>query len=212
MDCGVRNTGRNKPKSGTQNSESVWLIVGLGNPGRKYTYTRHNIGFRVIDRMAKDEAIFLDRLEYQALTGHGKFGAVSFIIAKPMTFMNLSGEAVDALLARKNIGIKNLIILHDDVDFSLGVLRIKTGGGAGGHNGIKSIIEKLGRPDFIRIRIGVGRSNGSDLSDYVLSPFETEEKSQAEDIVLKAVDAVRSIMDIGVSGAMSQFHDKESVS
>ena len=187
-----------------------WLIVGLGNPGRKYAGTRHNIGFRVIDRFAEEESISLDRLKFQALSGQRQ-GRNTLILAKPMTFMNLSGEAVYGLLTNNKIDIQHLIVLHDDVDFLLGTVRIKIGGGAGGHKGIKSIIDRLGKNDFIRVRVGVGRPYGrGDLSDYVLSRFEQEEKEQVEEVVAEAGNIVRSILEFGVDNTMNRLHNKDS--
>jgi PTH1 family peptidyl-tRNA hydrolase len=185
------------------------LVVGLGNPGRQYAGTRHNIGFRVIDRFAAEEGIALDRLKHQAQTGQGRFGKAPLILAKPMTFMNLSGEAVHRLTAYKNIDIQHLIILHDDADFLLGTLRIKTGGGPGGHKGIKSIIDRLGNRDFIRIRLGVGRPQGGDLADYVLSRFHQDEKDLVEEVVTTATVTIRAIMEKGIEEARKQLHTKE---
>jgi PTH1 family peptidyl-tRNA hydrolase len=188
-------------------SHSGWLVVGLGNPGRKYAGTRHNIGFRVIDRFAEEEAIPLDRLKFQAQMGQGRYGKVPLILGKPMTFMNLSGESVYSLTAYNNIDIHRLIVLHDDVDFLLGTLRIKTGGGAGGHKGIQSIINRLGESDFIRVRIGVGRPQNGDMADYVLSRFDREEKDQVEEVVMKTLDIIRSILEVGVEETMNRFHN-----
>jgi PTH1 family peptidyl-tRNA hydrolase len=187
-------------------SQQKWLVVGLGNPGREYADTRHNIGFRVIDRFAEEEAIPLDRLKHQAQMGQGRFGKTVLVLAKPMTFMNLSGEAVYDLIAYNNIDTKHLIVLHDEVDFLLGTMRIKTEGGAGGHKGIKSIIDRLGETDFIRIRIGVGRPQEGNLADYVLSRFIESEKDLAEEVVTEATSAIRSILEVGVDEARKRLH------
>lgn len=186
-----------------------WLVVGLGNPGRQYIGTRHNIGFRVIDRFAAEEGISLDRLKHQSQMGQGRVGETPLILAKPMTFMNLSGEAVYRLTAYQNIDIQHLIVLHDDADFLLGTLRIKTGGGHGGHKGIKSIIDRLGSRDFIRIRLGVGRPQGGDLADYVLSRFDHDEKDRAEEVVAAAIVTIRSIMEKGIEETRKLLHTKE---
>lgn len=186
--------------------KAAWLVVGLGNPGRQYAGTRHNIGFQVIDRFAAEEGIALDRLKHQAQMGQGRFGDTPLILAKPMTFMNLSGEAVHRLTAYQNIDIQHLIVLHDDADFLPGTLRIKTGGGAGGHKGIKSIIDRLGNQDFIRIRLGVGRPQGGDLADYVLSRFDHDEKARVEEMVETAIVTLRSIMEKGIEEARKQLH------
>ena len=187
-------------------SNQSWLIVGLGNPGREYRDTRHNIGFRVIDRFSEEEAIPLDRLKHKAQMGQGRLGETKLVLAKPMTFMNLSGEAVYGLRAYNNIDTKQLIVLHDEVDFLLGTMRIKTEGGAGGHKGIKSIIDRLGETDFIRVRIGVGRPQEGNLADYVLSRFMQEEKDKVEEVVTEAVAAIRSILEMGVDEARKRLH------
>ncbi len=187
-------------------SQQKWLVVGLGNPGVKYAGTRHNIGFRVIDRLAEEEAIALDRLKHQAQMGQGRVGETPLILAKPMTFMNLSGDAVYGLCAYNNIDTTQLIVLHDEVDFLLGAMRIKTEGGAGGHKGIKSIIDRLGKSDFIRVRIGVGRPQEGNLADYVLSRFKSEEKDLVEEVVIEATSAIRSILDVGVDEARKRLH------
>lgn len=187
-------------------TQQKWLVVGLGNPGREYRGTRHNIGFRVIERLAEEEAIPLDRLKHQAQMGQGRLGDVPLILAKPMTFMNLSGDAVYDLRAYNNIDTKQLIVIHDEVDFLLGTMRIKTEGGAGGHKGIKSIIDRLGETDFIRVRIGVGRPQEGNLADYVLSRFMQEEKDLVEEVVAEATSAIRSILDVGVGEARKRLH------
>ena len=187
-------------------SNQSWLIVGLCNPGREYAGTRHNIGFRVIDRFSEEEAIPLDRLKHKAQMGQGRFGEAKLVLAKPMTFMNLSGEAVYGLRAYNNIDTKQLIVLHDEVDFLLGTMRIKTEGGAGGHKGIKSIIDRLGKSDFIRVRIGVGRPQEGNLADYVLSRFKSEEKDQVDVAVAGAVAAIRSVLEVGVDEARKRLH------
>jgi PTH1 family peptidyl-tRNA hydrolase len=138
--------------------------------------------------------------------GQGRFGNTSLVLAKPMTFMNLSGDAVCGLISYNNIETQHLIVLHDEVDFLLGTLRIKTGGGAGGHKGIKSIIDRLGKSDFIRVRIGVGRPQEGNLADYVLSRFEQDEKDQVEKVVTEAVTAICSILEVGVDEARKQLH------
>jgi PTH1 family peptidyl-tRNA hydrolase len=181
----------------------------LGNPGRKYTDTRHNIGFRVIEEFAGELTIPLDRLKHQAQLGEGLCGAAHVILAKPMTFMNLSGNAIGEIVAYKNIEPEHVIIVHDEVDFLFGTLRVKTGGGAGGHKGIKSIIERLGTPDFIRIRIGVGRPDEISLTDHVLSGFNREEKNRLEEVISEAVYTLKSILDVGVDKTRNRLHNKE---
>ena len=206
---GYRSAGKMRPGfRGDAPGDYDWLIVGLGNPGRRYAGTRHNIGFRVLDKLAEKEGIPLDRLEHQALSGRGRIGEAAVILAKPMTFMNLSGESVRRIVAGEKIDPGRMIVVHDDVDFPLGILKIKTGGGAGGHNGIKSLIDRLGRSDFIRIRMGIGRPGEGDLADYVLSRFRREEVDQVEEMIMKAVGAVCSILETGVEKTMNGLHGR----
>jgi PTH1 family peptidyl-tRNA hydrolase len=156
------------------------IIVGLGNPGRKYERTRHNAGFMALDELARGLRFDLSREKYQAFIGKGMIGDVEALLAKPQTYMNESGRSVGAILRYTRAKHSDLIVVHDEIDLPLGVVRVKAGGGHGGHNGLRSIIEHLGTPDFIRVRVGVGRpSNGLAAADHVLSrsrPVRAEDR------------------------------------
>src|SRR5512145_3061374 len=148
------------------------IIVGLGNPGRKYERTRHNAGFMAIDEIARDLRFDLSQEKYHAFIGKYRIGEAEVLFAKPQTFMNESGRSVGAILRYTYAKHTDLVVVHDELDLPLGTVRVKIGGGHGGHNGLRSIIEHIGTPDFIRVRVGIGRpAPGADAADYVLSPF-----------------------------------------
>lgn len=151
------------------------LIVGLGNPGVKYQRTRHNVGFRAIDAIADAYGIAVDRKSAHALWGRGAVERHEVLLAKPILFMNHSGTAVSALLQKHRLSPADLFIIHDDFELELGRIRIKTSGGHGGHNGLRSILEVLGTGDFARLKIGIGKPVGEDPSDYVLGRFSSED-------------------------------------
>ncbi len=185
------------------------IIVGLGNPGRKYGRTRHNAGFMAADELAGMLGIDIKRERLGSLLGRGRAGAEDVVIAKPQTYMNASGEAVSALLAEFYSSQKALVVIHDDLDLPLGTVRIKSGGGHGGHNGLRSIMEMTGSGDFIRVRIGVGRPPAEkDSADYVLSPFLAEERQDASEAVRKAAEAVGMIITHGATRAMNEINQK----
>ncbi|MBI5178328.1 MAG: aminoacyl-tRNA hydrolase [Nitrospinae bacterium] len=153
------------------------LLVGLGNPGPKYAKTRHNAGFMAVDLIAQSLNAAFDRDMCSSLIARGTAGNEDIVLAKPQTYMNLSGGAVAALMRKFSLRPEDITVIHDDIDIPPGKVKEKTGGGSGGHNGVSSIAERLGTPEFRRIRIGVGRpSAGMDAAEYVLSPFEADEK------------------------------------
>ncbi len=183
----------------------MWLVAGLGNPGDEYSDTRHNIGFAVIDALADRYSISLKQKTSSYKFGRGFIEDKKAVLIKPLTFMNRSGIAVrDALF--KNDEIENLIIIHDDLDLEPGVVRIKEKGSSGGHNGIQSIIDFLNSKDFIRIKIGIGRSQRMYPEKYVLRPFNKKEKPLIKEAVEAAADAVQEILARGVSSAQNKFH------
>ena len=185
------------------------IIVGLGNPGRKYERTRHNAGFMAVDDLARSLRLELSLEKCHALLGKGALGTEKVVLAKPQTYMNDSGMSVAALLKDSYATASDLIVLHDELDLAAGVVRVKIGGGHGGHNGLRSIIEYLGTADFVRIRIGVGRPvPGMDTADYVLSSFSSEEREAATAATANAVEAARVIALQGVTKAMNQFNQK----
>jgi peptidyl-tRNA hydrolase, PTH1 family len=190
-----------------ESSMGVYLIVGLGNPGSRYAATRHNVGFQVIDQVSKTFCITLSKVKSKAIVGEGKRDDKKVILAKPQTFMNLSGQAVSALARFYRVPVENLVVIHDDLDLPLGTLRIRPGGGAGGQKGVQSIIEQLGTPEFARIRFGIGRPPGRmDPKDYVLENFLPKEKELAEFTILTARDAVISFIDAGLDNTMNRYN------
>ena len=188
----------------------MYIIVGLGNPGKEYGGTRHNIGFDVIELLAGQENISVAEKKHKALIGKGVVAGQRCILAKPQTFMNLSGESVRALLDYYKADEKEeLIVISDDVSLDVGQIRIRKKGSAGGHNGMKSIIAHLGTEEFNRVRIGIGnKPKGWDLADYVLGHFEEEDRDKVEEGVIHACEAVELILKDGISAAMNQYNKK----
>lgn len=186
----------------------MFLLVGLGNPGKEYEKTRHNAGFLAIDRIAERFGIKIDFYECTSLTGRGSIEGVPVILARPQTFMNRSGVAVRCLIAKYKVDPKNIIVIYDDIDLPLGKVRIRTSGGAGGHKGMVSIINSLGTESFPRIRLGIGRPEDKkvDIVEYVLSPFSPEEWPVFEESLEKAVEGVRLIFQKGYPAAMSAIN------
>lgn len=188
----------------------MFIIVGLGNPGTEYENTRHNIGFMVIDRLAQTGGIKLDRKSRLARWGEGTIANERVVLVKPITYMNNSGLAVREQLNRPDAGPDRLIVIYDDLDLEPGRVRIRLGGGSGGHRGIQSIINQIGVQDFIRVRVGIGRPPGrQDAADYVLSPFSKREWEDAEFAIIKAADAVPYIIENGIQKAMNEFNRRE---
>jgi PTH1 family peptidyl-tRNA hydrolase len=188
------------------------LIVGLGNPGSEYSDTRHNVGFWVADELAaRNKVKFRESAKWRARTARITGADDDVLLAEPTTFMNLSGWAVRELAAFYKIGWTDMLVLVDDADLPLGKLRIRMNGSAGGHNGLKSIIQELGTQEFPRLRIGVGRQPG-ELKNHVLGRFGTEEREPIENAVKKAADAAEMFVTDGILKAMNTFNagDKES--
>lgn len=185
------------------------IIIGLGNPGRRYERTRHNAGFMAIDGLARDLRSEIAQERHNALLGKARIGSEEAILAKPQTYMNESGRAAGAIVRALYADPADLIVIHDELDLPLGSVRVKTGGGHGGHNGLRSIIEHLGSSDFIRVRIGIGRpATGLDTVDYVLSPFPAEEKKSLSDAITRVVEAVKAIALEGPTRAMNMFNQR----
>lgn len=185
------------------------IIAGLGNPGKKYERTRHNAGFLVIDEFAREHGISLTQQKHEALIGKGAIGTESVVLAKPQTYMNLSGKSASGLLRNSNAALSDLVVVHDELDLLLGDVRVKIGGGHGGHNGLRSLIEDLGSVDFIRVRVGIGRPpENLDPADYVLSPFGADERPLAAEAISRAAEAVRAIIIEGPTAAMNRFNKK----
>lgn len=189
---------------GTRDS---WLIVGLGNPGTAYQRTRHNLGFMVVDLIAAEEQTQVKRDECRALVGRAMIGGTVVELAKPQTFMNLSGEAVSCLIAKPGRGIENLIVISDDLALPLGSIRLRPRGTHGGHNGLRSIIERLGTNDFIRLRIGIMPEHPvANTRDFVLQNFAKSEAEKVESVLKRSAEAVRTVISVGVEKAMAEFN------
>jgi PTH1 family peptidyl-tRNA hydrolase len=185
------------------------IIVGLGNPGKKYERTRHNAGFMAVAELAGNLRVEVTREKHHALIAGTRIDSAEVMLAKPQTYMNDSGRAVGAIFRDAYAIISDLIVVHDELDLELGSVRVKIGGGHGGHNGLRSIIEHLGSTDFIRVRIGIGRpAPGTDPADYVLSPFLAEERKIAAEAVAKAAEAIKTIVMEGPARAMNIFNQK----
>ena len=184
------------------------LVVGLGNPGRKYHGTRHNAGFDVIERLADRHRVEWESAPAEALIA--KWRAASVLLAKPLTFMNLSGQAIGDLLRFYKIDLADLLVVVDDVNLDLGRLRARPSGSAGGHNGLKSIIGSLGTEEFARLRVGVGRGDARrDLVDHVLTTFDPDERTDVVEAVGRAADAAELFVAEGIQPVMNRFNRKE---
>lgn len=185
----------------------MYLIVGLGNPGPEYEETRHNVGFKAAEEVAGLLGIkeLKQKQKMKALVGEGKVEDHKIIIAQPQTFMNLSGEAVSLILQWHKIPEENLIVIHDDADLEVGSIRVRPGGGSGGHHGIESIVSHIHTTDFKRIRIGIGRS-GPDITEYVLQAFPKAEREDIGVAIKNAAEAALSIVKSGIESAMNNFN------
>ena len=195
----------------SQLSDDHFLIVGLGNPGPEYAGTRHNFGFMCLDRLQEKivpSCSFKYVVDYQADIAIGRLAGVSVCLVKPQTFMNLSGRTVQALLAdRSIIDPQKIIVVHDDLDLPLGRIKVKDGGGSGGHNGLNSLIEGFGSNAFLRLRLGIsGVLRSHDTVDYVLTPFLESEKKVVLEVLERGVDGVLQILTSGVTAAMNQIN------
>jgi PTH1 family peptidyl-tRNA hydrolase len=185
------------------------LIVGLGNPGPQYSWTRHNAGFMVLDRLSRLSAIPVTRKAFSGLAGDGNWEGERVYLLKPQTFMNLSGRSVAEALRFYKLSLSDLIVIHDDLDIPFGNVKLKQGGGHGGHNGLRSLAQELGSPDYARIRIGVGRPVHGDVVNYVLSSFAKDEMDVLLEVLDGALDALEMLLKEGMPKAMSIFNGKK---
>ena len=185
-----------------------WLVVGLGNPGPKYQWTRHNMGFLVIDELAQREDIPVQRLKYKALTNTAVIGGEPALLMKPTTYMNLSGESVIQAVQFYKLPPQRVLVISDDVSLPQGKLRIRRSGSAGGHNGLKNIIQHLGTDQFPRIKVGVGGKPhpDSDMADWVLGTPRGEDRKVMEGAIARAADAVTLLLEQGSEAAMARFN------
>ena len=187
----------------------VKLIAGLGNPGEQYQSNRHNLGFLTLDYLAGRHDIPLKKQGFEALFGKGKIGNERVLLAKPQTYMNLSGIAIERLVSYFRVDIKDLIVVHDDLDLPFETIRLKKGGGEGGHKGLMSIVQHVGSADFLRVRIGIGKPiRKSMVEKYVLSPFAEEEQNAVPSILAVACDVVGEVILSGIEAAMQRYHGK----
>lgn len=191
------------------------LIIGLGNPGRIYAHNRHNIGFMCLNHFAKTQGIHFDKKQGLARTGVGEAAGNELIVARPQTHMNLSGQSVSRLVKKFKISLDDLIVIHDDLDLPLGKIRITQGSSSGGHKGVDSIITHLGSPDFLRIRVGIGRppivessakDKEAEIIGYVLSDFTSEEKKTMTQVISKVSDAILCLLSEGVTTTMNKYN------
>ena len=186
----------------------TWLIVGLGNPGKEYEKTRHNCGFRALDVLADKLGCKIDKGKFQGLYGQTTYGGKKLLLLKPLTYMNLSGRSVLQLSAYFHVPPQRIIVLFDDISLEPGRLRIRGDGSAGGHNGIKSIIQELGSQDFPRVKIGVGAKAHpeQDLADWVLSTFSSQDEKALQSALERSADAALCIMEKGVPEAANRYN------
>ncbi|RMG14039.1 MAG: aminoacyl-tRNA hydrolase [Deltaproteobacteria bacterium] len=188
------------------------LVVGLGNPGPKYAGNRHNVGFMVVDELARRAGVTLSparRLQSEA--ARATLAGTAVLLLRPLTYMNLAGEAVGAAARYYDLPPERIVVIHDDLDLPFGTLRLKRGGGSGGHNGLKSIIAHLGSRDFLRVRLGIGRPPpGREVVPYVLSDFGADERPVLPEIVGRAADAVEAMLSDGLEAAMNRYHRRST--
>ncbi len=187
--------------------ETNWLIAGLGNPGAAYERTRHNIGFMIVDALARDGQTQVKRDECRSLVGRAEIEGCLTELVKPQTFMNLSGEAIGCLLRKPERSIERLIVVSDDLALPFGKIRLRPAGSHGGHNGLRSIIDRLGTNEFSRVRLGISPEHPvSDTRDFVLEKFSKDESKQIEQILETSVDAIRTVIRDGIEKAMAKFN------
>lgn len=193
-----------------EEGKTPYLVVGLGNPGREYRETRHNIGFMVVDRLAEATSCKLTKVQSKAIIGIGRVNDLKVILAKPQTYMNLSGQAVSALMHFYKVDLEHLIVAHDDVDLPFGQIRMRPGGGSAGQKGMGSIIEKLGTQEFARLRMGVGRPPGQmDAASYVLQNFSRGDMEFMPEFIKRGAEAVQSFILDGLDNAMNKYNPKQ---
>ena len=188
------------------------IIVGLGNPGDTYQWSRHNIGFQVVDRLAEENHISICHKRFKVHYGKGWIHAQDVLLVKPLTFMNLSGLAVQKVVDFYKVDLVDLIVVHDDLDLPFGALRIKRRGGDGGHQGVRSIIESIGANNFFRLKVGIGRPpRGMDPAEYVLSSFVGIEKDQLKEVLLRTSECLVVLISEGFERAMNRFQRKTTL-
>lgn len=186
----------------------MYIIAGLGNPGRKYENTRHNMGFIAVDLLAEKYGIKVDKIKFKALVGEGRIAGQKVLLVKPQTYMNLSGESIREVMSFYKEDIENLIVIYDDIDIPTGTIRLRKKGSAGTHNGMRNIVYLLADDGFPRIRVGIGSDKKVDLINYVTSGVTKGEKELLEGALLKAADAAAAIVEKGIEKAMNEYNVK----
>lgn len=188
---------------------AVKLIAGLGNPGTRYQWTRHNAGFMVLDRLSEIAGIQISKKGFSGLCGEGWWKGERLLLLKPLTFMNLSGRSVAEAIRFHKLSPQDVVVVHDDLDIPFGRVKLKRGGGHGGHNGLRSILAELGNGDFTRVRVGIDRPVRGDVVDYVLTPFSREETRQLPFLLDGVADAIGSLFADGLEKSMSIFNNRD---
>ncbi len=184
----------------------MYIIVGLGNPGKKYEYTKHNVGFLTLDYLAERHGIKVTKIRHKALVGEGSIAGQRVLLVKPQTFMNLSGNSVREILDYYKTDMQELIVIYDDADIEMGRLRIRKGGSGGSHNGMKSIISMIQNDTFPRVKVGIGRGREADLASYVLGGFGKKDKSIMENAIARAAAGIECLLKEGIDSAMNEFN------
>ncbi|MGI6178124.1 MAG: aminoacyl-tRNA hydrolase [Eubacterium sp.] len=190
----------------SENRSKTIVVAGLGNPGRQYSYTRHNIGFITVERFAERHGISFRPSKFDALIGDGMISGRKVLVVEPQTYMNLSGNAIAPIVDYYKIDIANLLVIYDDIDIPLGMIRIRPSGSAGTHNGMRSVISMLGTDGFPRIRIGMGQEHMSDLVDFVIGKITDSEAEVLRKSVDTAADAVGCFIESGIERTMNQYN------
>lgn len=187
------------------------VIAGLGNPGSKYSGTRHNVGFDVVDRLAQENNIRVNRLRFKALTGEGFIGTEKVLLVKPSTYMNNSGESIREIMDFYKLEPENLLVVVDDIDIEFATIRLKKKGSAGSHNGLKSIIYHIQKDNFPRLKVGIGKKPPYyDLADFVLSKFSSDERKLVDQAIWKASEAAEVFVKSGIDKAMNEFNSRNT--
>ena len=192
--------------------KDMYVIVGLGNPGKEYAETKHNVGFRVIDKLADQYNIDVSKFKHRAFIGDGMISGKKVLLVKPQTYMNLSGESVREVMSFYKVPMENMIVVYDDTSLEVGMIRLREKGSAGGHNGIKNIISHMGTDTFNRVKVGIGeKPNGWDLADYVLAKFSKDDEAGIASGIDKASQAVGIFISRGMKDAMNKFNAKQKI-
>ena len=187
----------------------MYIITGLGNPGKEYENTKHNVGFLTIDILAEKYDIKVNKIKFKGLIGEGMIGTEKVILVKPQTYMNLSGQCIREIVAFYKLDMEDLVVIYDDIDLPMGNLRIRKKGSAGTHNGMRSIIYDLQDDGFPRVRVGIGGERKGDLANYVISGFSGDDRKLIEEAIVKAADAVTCLVEDGIDRAMVDYNTKK---